>query len=410
MAIRRKPDSKNLGQNRDDVRQHNLATLLRMIHESGTVSRSLLALNSGLNRSTISDLVQELEDLNLVTEEESKAVSGVGRPSLQVTASNKVVAFAVNPDIDAVTVGLVGLGGAVLKRKRQPLGTPVRPEKVVQVAANIISDMRAEFSPDMQIAGIGLAIPGQVRLADGVVRLAPHLDWVEIPIVKMMNQATGLPVWADNDASIACNAEHTFGAARDCDDMVYLFASTGGIGGGVIIDGHQLRGTAGYGGELGHVRITSSSDVDYSGLPGTLESEVRREEILDAVKLYAATDEELLLAMAQTQDAKAIKAIQRQIDVLAIAIANFVNIFNPQMVILGGYLSGLLDYDSDRLFEGVRRHSLTSANDSVIIRAGQLGANLLMIGAAEVAFNELMTNPSKTSLHIAKMKRQKDVI
>lgn len=404
MAIRRKPDSKNLGQNRDDVRQHNLATLLRMIHEAGTVSRSLLTTNSGLNRSTISDLVQELEDLGLVTEQESTSASGVGRPSLQVTASNKVVAFAVNPDIDAVTVGMVGLAGEVIKRKRQPLTAPVRPEKAVQVAAKIIEDFRAELASDVRIAGVGLAIPGQVRVNDGVVRLAPHLDWVEIPIVKMMSQATGLPVYADNDASIGCNAEHMFGSGKDFDDMVYIFASTGGIGGGVIVDGHQLRGAAGYGGELGHVRITSSTDPDYSGLPGTLESEVRRDEVLDAVKLYAATDDELLQGLTNVQDSKAVKVIQRQIDSLAIGIANFLNIFNPQIVVLGGYLSGLLNFDADRLFEGVKKHSLASANDRVVIRSGALGANLLMIGAAEVVFNELISNPSGMPLHPARGK------
>lgn len=407
MAIRRKPDSKNLGQNRDDVRQHNLATLLRMIHESGTITRSLLATNSGLNRSTISDLVQELEDLELVTEQEAASTTGVGRPSIQVTASNKVVAFAVNPDIDAVTVGLVGLGGQVIQRKRQPLSAPVTPEKAVQVAAQIIAEIRAELSSEYRIVGIGLAIPGQVRVNDGVIRLAPHLGWVEIPIVKMLTQATGLPVYADNDASIGCNAEHTFGVGRDFDDMVYLFASTGGIGGGVIVDGHQLRGAAGYGGELGHVRITSSADPDYSGLPGTLESLVRRDEVLDAVKLYAATDDELLLALTQVKDAKVVKILNFQIDALAIAIANFVNIFNPQIVVLGGYLSGLLKFDSDRLFDGLKRHSLQSANDSVVIREGELGANLLMIGAAEVVFKQLISNPSGYHLHSVKSSKSK---
>lgn len=407
MAIQRKPDSKNLGQNREDVRKHNLATLLRMIHESGTISRSLLTTNSGLNRSTISDLVQELEDLGLVTEQESTSASGVGRPSLQVSASNKIVAFAVNPDIDAVTVGMVGLAGEVIKRKRQPMTAPVKPERAVQVAAQIIAEFRGELEEDVRIAGVGLAIPGQVRVNDGTIRLAPHLGWVETPIVKMMSQATGLPVFADNDASIGCNAEHTFGAGRGYDDMVYLFASTGGIGGGVIIEGHQLRGAAGYGGELGHVRIASSSDPDYSGLPGTLESEVRRDEVLDAVKLYSATDEELLQGMSQVQESKAVKIIERQIDSLAIGIANFVNIFNPQIVVLGGYLSGLLDFDSDRLFDGVRKHSLKSANDSVIIRAGSLAGNLLMIGAAEVAFNGLISDPSGTVLQIAKMKQRR---
>ncbi len=407
MAISRNSESKNLGQNRDDVRKHNLATLLKMIHEAGTISRSMLTTKSGLNRSTISDLVQELGELGLVTEEESKAASGVGRPSLQVTASNKIVAFAVNPDIDAVTVGMVGLAGEVIARKRQPLSAPVKPEKAVQVAAKIIEEFRSELASDVRIAGIGLAIPGQVRVGDGVVRLAPHLNWVEIPIVRMMSQAANLPVFADNDASIGCNAEHMFGNGRGFDDMVYLFASTGGIGGGVIIDGHQLRGAAGYGGELGHVRITSSSDPVYSGLPGTLESEVRRDEILDAVKLFAATDEELLLGLTNVQDSKAIKVIQKQIDALAIAIANFLNIFNPQIVVLGGFLAGLLAFDSGRLFEGVKRHSLTSANDRVLIREGALGPNLLMIGAAEVVFKELLSNPSGAYLHPAKPKKIK---
>jgi predicted NBD/HSP70 family sugar kinase len=322
-----------------------------------------------------------------------------------VTASNKIVAFAVNPDIDAVTVGLVGLAGEVFKRKRQPLSAPVTAEKAVQVAAKIIGELRAELSSDIRIAGVGLAIPGQVRVEDGVVRLAPHLEWVETPIAKMMSQATGLPVFADNDASIACNAEHMFGSGKNYDDMVYLFASTGGIGGGVIVEGHQLRGAAGYGGELGHVRITSSNERDYSGLPGTLESEVRRDEVLDAIKLYAATDEELLQGLSQVQDAKAKKVIQRQVDALAIGIANYLNIFNPQIVVLGGYLSGLLAFDPDRLFDGVKVHSLASANDRVVIRAGDLGANLLMIGAAEVAFNELISDPSGTILYSPKTAR-----
>ena len=405
MAIRRNPVSKNLGQNRDDVRQHNLSTTLRMIHQAGTITRSQLATNSGLNRSTISDLVSELEDLGLVTEQEQASASGVGRPSLQVSSSNQVVAFAVNPDIDAVTVGMVTLNGKVLARKRQPLANPVKPEKAVQVAARIIDEFRAGLDAKTRVAGIGVAVPGQVRVNDGVIRLAPHLAWVEIPIVRMLSQATGLNVFADNDASIGCNAEHEFGNGKGYDDMVYLFASTGGIGGGVIVEGHQLRGSAGYGGELGHVRITSSDSPDYSGLPGTLESEVRREEILDAVKLFAATDEELLLGLSQVKDSKAIKVINRQIDALAVAIGNFVNIFNPQIIVLGGFLAGLLNFDSERLFDGVKRHSLAAVNDRVLIREGALGANLLMIGAAELVFDELISNPSGAQLVAGRPKK-----
>ena len=135
--------SKTLGQNRDDVRQHNLSALLRMIHQSGTVSRSQLTTSSGLNRSTISDLVSELQDLGLVYETEASA-TGVGRPSLQVSASDQVVAFAVNTDVDAITVGVVSFAGDVIAKKRFPTANQPTADKAAAIAAKLINELRGE--------------------------------------------------------------------------------------------------------------------------------------------------------------------------------------------------------------------------------------------------------------------------
>lgn len=398
--------SKTLGQNRDDVRQHNLSTLLQMIHQAGTVSRSQLTTSSGLNRSTISDLVSELEDLGLVYETEASA-TGVGRPSLQVSASNKVVAFAVNTDVDAITVAVVSFSGEVIAKKRFPTSSRPTAEKAAAIAAKLISDFRSELETGTRIVGIGVAVPGQVRVIDGVIRLAPHLGWIEIPFGPMLSQLTGLPVFADNDASLGCVAERIYGNAKGFTDVVYLFAGSGGIGGGVVVEGVQLRGAAGYAGELGHVRISTTAVKDYSGLEGTLEGLVRRDDLLDVFKLYAATDEELLVEISRTQTAKAIKLIESQIDYLAAALGNFVNIFNPQVIILGGFLSGLFSRDSERLLNGLRANSLAAANERVIIREGGLGSNLLMIGAALLPFNDLTANPSAAQLYPARVKGAK---
>ncbi|MEY4559455.1 MAG: hypothetical protein RLZ82_470 [Actinomycetota bacterium] len=398
--------AKTLGQNRDDVRQHNLSALLRMIHQSGTVSRSQLATSSGLNRSTISDLVSELGDLGLVYETEASA-TGVGRPSLQVSASDQVVAFAVNTDVDAVTVGVVTLSGDVIAKKRYPTANQPTAEKAASIAAKLINELRADLKAGTRIVGVGVAVPGQVRVVDGVIRLAPHLGWVEIPFGPMLSQLTGLPVYADNDASLGCVAERIYGNAKGFTDVVFLFAGSGGIGGGVVVDGVQLRGAAGYAGELGHVRISDTSVKDYSGLEGTLESLVRRDDLLDVFKLYAATDDELLVEISRTQTAKAVKMIESQIDNLAAALGNFVNIFNPQVIILGGFIAGLFTRDSERLITGLRSNSLAAANERVIIREGGLGSNLLMIGAALLPFNELTANPSTTRLYPAKEKATK---
>jgi predicted NBD/HSP70 family sugar kinase len=396
--------ARSLGQNRDDVRQHNLSTLLGMIHQAGTVSRSQLTSSSGLNRSTISDLVAELEELGLVVESEAPAATGVGRPSLQVSASDSVVAFSVNADVDAITVAVVTLGGQVVQKTRLAIANQPTAEDAVSIATKIIAELRAGLKPGTRICGIGVAVPGQVRVSDGVVRLAPHLNWVEEPIGTMLSQSTGLPVFVDNDASLGCVAERIFGNAKGFSDVVFLFAGSGGIGGGVVVDGVQLRGSAGYAGELGHVRIATSTQRDYSGLEGTLEGMVRRDDLLDAFKLYAATDDELLFEISKTNAAKPLKVIGSQIDYLAAALGNFVNIFNPQVIVLGGFLTGLFRHDSERVLAGLKKNSLAAANERVVIREGGLGSDLLMVGAAQLPFNALIERPSTTELVSAKLK------
>jgi predicted NBD/HSP70 family sugar kinase len=387
-----------LGSNRDVVRQHNLSIILQMIHFYGTVTRSQLTSSTGLNRSTISDLVSELEQLGFAYESEAASGSGVGRPSLVVSASTKVVAFAVHPEIDATTVGLVSLAGKVLKTVRVAMGPNPTAADSVKTAAKAISEFRNQLEPDQRIAGIGVAIPGQVRVSDNVVRFAPQLGWVEQPFGSMLSQASGLPVFVDNDASIGCMAERNFGAARGLLDAVYLFAGSGGIGGGAIVNGIQLRGTSGYGGEFGHVRIGGSNDVDYSGLSGTLESLVRRDDLLHVFKMYSATDRELDQEIRSTKSKEAIKILRKQVDSLGAGISTYVNIFNPEAIILGGFLTSLFDFDPERLLEVMKSGTIKAAQERVVIRNGELGEETLMVGSAELAFRAILENPGNAQL------------
>ena len=395
------------GQNREDVRQHNLSVVLRMLHERGTVSRSEITSSTGLNRSTISDLVAELEELKLAFESDPEAATGVGRPSHMVSAADNVVAFSVHFEFDATTVGVVTLSGKVLSRSRLLSRGAPKPDASVKLAAKEIARLRADMKSDIRIVGIGIAVPGQVRVSDGVVRLAPHLGWVEVPLGPMMSQATGLPALLDNDASLGCMAERNFGSARGYSDVVFLYAGSGGIGGGAIVDGHQLRGAAGYAGELGHVRISASTTKDYSGLSGTLESLVRRDDLLDIFKFDSAADEELDAEIRSTKAPRATKLLNEQIDALALGLSNFVNIFNPQVVVLAGFLTSLFSFNSERLISKMKEGALSAAHEPVIVRNGQLGADLLMFGAAELPFEDLIKRPSSSRLYSPKIKTAK---
>ncbi len=376
-----------------------------MIHFYGTVTRSQLTSSTGLNRSTISDLVSELEQLGFAHETEGASASGVGRPSLVVTASTIVVSFAVHPEVDATTVGLVTLSGKVIKTLRVPMAKSPTAAESVQTAAQAIAELRKQLAPEQLIAGIGVAIPGQVRVSDNVVRLAPQLGWVEQPFGSMLSQATGLPVFVDNDASIGCMAERNFGAARGFLDVVYLFAGSGGIGGGAIVNGSQLRGASGYGGELGHVRIGGSNAVDYSGLSGTLESMVRRDDLLHVFKMFSATDQELDQEIQSTKSAEAIKILRNQVDALGAGISAYVNIFNPDAIVLAGFLTSLFNFDPERLLAAVKQGSLNASQERVVIRNGELGEDLLMIGSAELAFRAVLENPGEAQLVAVKKAR-----
>jgi predicted NBD/HSP70 family sugar kinase len=399
-----KPQPSVMGSNRDLVRQHNLSAVLRLLRKHGTMSRSSLAQRTELNRSTISDLVTELEELGLIHETEASDRTGVGRPSLMVSLTDDVVVFAVNPETDATTVGLITLSGNVLRKERIATASSPEPRDAVRDAGEMIALLRKDLPAHVRVAGVGVAVPGQVRVGDGVIRLAPHLNWVEVPFSSMLNQATGLPVVIDNDASLGSIAERDYGAGRGFSEIIYMFGGTGGIGGGIIHAGSLLRGSAGYAGELGHVRISDVPRDDYSGLQGTLEALVKRDELLGALGIATAGDDELASRLVAPLSGRVKKLLEGQIDALAIAIGNFVNIFNPEIVVLSGYLAVLFGYDSDRLLSRFRWSTLNAPQDRLIVRTGELGPNQLMIGAAGLAFAPLVAQPASTQLFPAQTK------
>ncbi len=391
------PTNSDRGRNREDLREHNLSAIAGLLHKFGTLSRAQLTSSTGLNRTTISNLVAELKDLGMVYESQSAGPTGVGRPSVMVSLSADVVAFAVNTALDATTVGVVNLLGQVLAKARRPNPANLTPTMAVQIANDLIIHLRAKLAPGTRIIGIGVAIPGQVRVAEGLVRFAPAFRWINAPFGPMLHKLSNLPVFLDNDASLGCLAERTLGSARKFSNIVYLFGGTNGVGGGVVIDGQQLRGASGYASELGHIRISDSNKEDYSGLAGTLESAVRRDRLLKVLGLKSANEDELEAALLATDSLEAIAEFHSQIDSLGIGVANLVNIFNPQVVILSGFLASLFKFDNNRLLEEFRRHALVASQEEVVVTPGKLNANLLMIGAAELPIHQIMENPSSVS-------------
>jgi predicted NBD/HSP70 family sugar kinase len=382
------------GNSTDHVRRHNLAVVLGLVHRSQGISRSQLTRLTGLNRSTVAALVGELVERQLVLEVDADVRNQVGRPSPVVKPSPLAVGIAINPEIDAITIAVVGLGGQVLTRIRHVTDHEPTAHEAVEICARVIAELRGELEACHRVVGIGLAIPGLVRSLDGVVRLAPHLGWVDEPVAAMLSEATGYTVVAGNDARLGTLAESTFGAGRDLTDFIYLNGGASGIGGGIIAGGQAITGAAGHAGELGHTLVNSNGVVCHCGGVGCLETEVRRAPLLALLGLDDADSDDLEGALLASESAEVTAEVHRQLDFLAVALRNAINTLNPQRILLGGFLGALYAVAPAHLNTHIAHQPLRASREGVTIGRAALGSNLLMIGAAELAFSAVLADPA----------------
>jgi predicted NBD/HSP70 family sugar kinase len=379
----------------------NAARVLRLVHEDGPITRAEITRRTGLNRSTTLTLVGELVELGLVHEDvpvTGSASVGVGRPSPVVRAASEVVAVAVTVEVDAVTVALVGLDGSVRDRAVSPTDTAPTATEAVETIAGLLDDLTAGAEASVRIVGIGVAVPGTVRVEDGVVRYAPNLGWHDEPIARPLAERTGLPVRAANDANSGAWAERLHGSGRGVDDLIYLNGGASGIGGGVISAARPLSGADGYAGELGHTFVAANGVRCHCGAVGCLETEASRDALV-AVAGVAPDDPTALAAVLAERRPEVERVVDRQVAALATALRNAIHTVNPEVVVLGGFLGVLLDHVGDRIENDVRTQSMSAMTERLRIAPAALGADVLLRGAAELGFRDLLRDPTRTRTH-----------
>lgn len=391
---RLEPSAATRGNSNDHVRRHNLSTMLGLVHRANGMPRSQLTQQMGLNRSTIAALVAELVEHDLLREEGAETTFQVGRPSQTVLPSSTPVAIAVNPEIDAITLGVVGLGGRVLSTQRHPLPAVPSAQEAVEIIAGLVAALMPVLTIEHRVVGIGVAVPGLVRESDGMVRLAPHLQWHDEPLAELLSSATDLPVSVANDAHLGIRAEGAFGEGGNVQNLVYLHGGASGIGGGIIANGLAISGAEGYAGELGHAMVNPFGQACHCGAIGCLETEVRLDRLLEVTGLGSDSLDQLAHRLASSVDPRVAAEVNRQRAFLAVSLRNAINMLNPSMIVLGGFLAELHGADPARLDDlGVNR-PLAASHAAVDIRPAKLRSDLLMIGGAELALDSLFADPA----------------
>ena len=382
------------GTNQEAVRRHNLGTLLRHVHRAGQLSRAELTSVMGLNRSTIAGLVAELESLG-ITERASPSGSrqGAGRPSAGVRLiGDGPYVIAVDLGVDRLSVARVGLGGQIRHRATAGLDGDAEAWQVGASVASLIRGVVEDALPSAPLVGIGISVPGLVRRSDGLVRLAPNLEWTDVSFGSIVLAALGLdaPISLANDADLGALAEHHRGVGVGIDDLIYVSGNVG-VGAGVITAGRRLEGAGGYAGEVGHLRFNPTGKTCHCGNRGCWETEVGAHAIAAAIRCPADKVAQLGEVLdSYTEPTKELRVIGGH---LGSGLASLVNAFNPRLIVLGGYFRSLYPLVGPEVNAGLADRALPAPLESVTLSLPGLGDDSVLLGAAEIALEPLFVDP-----------------
>lgn len=385
------------GANLDAVRRHNLGTVLRHLHEHGPATRAELTSLTGLNRSTVAGLVDDLAERGVVSLGDAVSSGAPGRPSPLISPrADRVVVLALDIAVDSLAAAAVGMGGEVLARARadRPRG-PADPSSTVAAVSDLGLDVLAQVGGAPDLLGVGVSVVGVVRPADGLVRVAPNLGWQDVPLPELVldRVGTAAPVRVGNDGDLGALAEHRRGAGVGHDSLLYLSGEVG-IGGGLVADGRPLAGSQGSAGEVGHMLVNPRGRPCRCGATGCWETEAAEAALLRrAHHPEDAGPEALRAVLADAADGgrRARSAVEATARWLGIGIGSLANVLDPDRIVLGSLFAALHDLAADVIAEAASRQALSSRLDIV---PASLGDDAPLLGAAERAFEAVLHDPT----------------
>ena len=289
---------------------------------------------------------------------------------------------------------------------------PTEPERGIQDAverlAGLLKTARAAAGDDASVVAVGLSTAGPINPETGVYNHPPNLTgWHGKTMKPALEKATGLPVWINRDGNLAALAESRFGAHAGAQDLLYVTVSTG-IGGGIIANGQMATGAHGGAGEVGHVTVQPGGPTCGTGCDGCVEAiasgtalAARARERIEGGRSSAMLEmagghaskitSRIVFEAAAGGDAVANEVLGTGIRYLGVALGGLLNVFDPEVLVLGGGVAHALEPHWDRLLAAVRAHALPRYSDSVPVTLTTLGDDVSMLGASAYAFEQAGT-------------------
>lgn len=297
-------------------------------------------------------------------------------------------------DIGGTTIqaGLVNLEGKILHKKSLQTPTDYKVETIVSLLDDLIDECLEKAATP--VLSIGIGIPGLVNFERDAVLTCKNLNWDFVPLVKLMKNRE-MPLLLDNDANAATYAEYKLGSLQGVHNGIMLTLGTG-VGGGIIVNGKDYRGSYGMGFEVGHVVIGDNFYTCNCGRTGCFETfssatalikyanhllDQGRTSSLSSLEKISAKD---VIDASKDGDELAIEVYDRFINYLAIGIVNLINLFDPEKIALGGGVSGAGDYLLTPLKKKVEEQLFLSDHPHAEIVLASMKNDAGIVGAAFV--------------------------
>jgi predicted NBD/HSP70 family sugar kinase len=398
-----------------DLRRSNRSAVLRSLLLEGPLNRVLLGRLTGLSSASVTNVITELLEERLVVETGTEEPDG-GRPPVKLSV-NPGFGVLIGVDIgetgmriEAFDLGLHMLSGEVV-----PID-PRRPmvEEVVSDIAGGIRRIVSKINVDDRVIGVGVGVPGIVSgPAEQASVHAPNIGWADVPLSGLLSEALAMPVFMDNCAKTLGLAEMWFGAGRGALDAVVTLLGTG-VGAAIFSRGKLFRGVSSSAGEWGHTCIVMNGRRCRCGGRGCVEAYVGAYAIVEqwmAGKETDTTDEEALideLIHAADREAAAKEILDQVAEAMGIGLSNIVNLFNPERIIIGGWLGLRLGpLLLRRIKEVLSGQALAYPAARVSIQLGELGWDAVALGASTLVLDDLVSRGGKPRLYESSPPRAK---
>lgn len=385
----------------------NKSLVLNTLRLRSPVSRAEVADLTGLNRSTVSNIVNSLIGEGLVWEQERRD-SRIGRPSVDLgLRPDGGAVIGVEIGVDFISVLLTDFVAKPIWQDWIDLDLHLpQIEVLVKAEQSIDKALFQAGERRLHVLGIGVGLPGMVNINKGELIFAPNLGWRDVPLRLMWNQRFRLPIYVDNEANLAALGEYYFGIARGVDHLVYLSSGVG-LGGGVIVDGKLFRGGHGYAGEIGHIQRDPSGELCGCGRRGCWETQVGPQAVIRRVKqslgkspgghLPSGVAQDLsnltfplVVNAALNGDPICRQAIEDVGRYLGLGIADLANLFNPELVVIGGSFSLARSILSPVIEKIVFSEALPPSVDAMRIAFSERGKEACVFGAVAVVLDDII--------------------